>query len=85
MDIHPAGWLPGVGAPAMDSFADRDNWLAALARDRVEAGSRALRLKPSGFAWHAERNALTLEFSLGRGAFATSVLREIAETREPLP
>jgi tRNA pseudouridine13 synthase len=82
MDIHPAGWLPGVGAPSFEIPADREPWLAALARDRVKAANRSLRLKIMDFSWAAEPDALMLEFSLGRGAFATSVIREIAETGE---
>jgi tRNA(Glu) U13 pseudouridine synthase TruD len=32
--------------------------------------------------WQFGDEALTLRFGLGRGAFATSVLREIAEVQE---
>ena len=85
MDIHPAGWLPGVGAPQSDLFADRENWLAALAKAKVQAANRSLRLKVSDFSWTVEPDALVLEFSLGRGAFATSVIREIAENKERKP
>ena len=85
MDIHPAGWLPGVGAPPLDIFADCESWLSALVRDKVRAANRSLRLKVTDFSWTVESNALALGFSLGRGAFATSVIREIAEIRERKP
>ncbi|MBT8091731.1 MAG: tRNA pseudouridine(13) synthase TruD [Gammaproteobacteria bacterium] len=81
MDIHPAGWLPGIGAATLDLFADHENWLAALAQAKVRAANRSLRLRVSEFSWAAGHDALTLEFVLRRGAFATSVIREIAETR----
>ena len=75
MDIHPAGILAGE-----DSGLGPDTWQAALGKARVEEGWRSLRLVVRGLDWSAEPGAVTVSFSLGRGAFATSVLREICDT-----
>lgn len=75
MDIHPAGELVGDG-----STTGRENWLAALAKARVEPGTRSLRLRVADLVCEFHEDAVVLFFSLGRGAFATSVLREISDT-----
>ena len=75
MDIHPAGILAGEG-----SGLGSDRWQAALDKARVEEGWRSLRLVVRDLDWSAEPGAVTVSFSLGRGAFATSVLREICDT-----
>jgi tRNA(Glu) U13 pseudouridine synthase TruD len=48
-----------------------------LCAANVEASSRPLRLRVAGLRWVIEQEVLWLEFSLGRGGFATVVLREI--------
>jgi tRNA pseudouridine13 synthase len=75
MDIHPAGILAGE-----NSGLGSDAWRAALDKARVEEGWRAFRLVVRDLDWSAEPGAVTVSFSLGRGAFATSVLREICDT-----
>ena len=75
MDIHPAGELIGDG-----SGTGPERWLAALAKARVETGTRSLRLKVNGLEMQADDGAVVLSFTLGRGAYATAVLREIAQT-----
>ena len=45
---------------------------------RVAASQRPLRLRARDLQWRIEDDALWLEFGLGRGSFATAVLREIA-------
>ncbi|MDJ0711703.1 MAG: tRNA pseudouridine(13) synthase TruD [Woeseiaceae bacterium] len=79
MDIHPAGELAGDG-----SEISNINWQKALAAGRVESGWRSLRLAVSDLEAEIEDGELALTFSLGRGAFATSVLRELAETHQPI-
>jgi tRNA pseudouridine13 synthase len=74
MDIHPAAELAGDG-----SNCGHEAWQAAFNKARVKAGSRSLRLRVQDLQWDASGDALTLSFALGRGAFATSVLREVAE------
>ena len=75
MDIHPAGILAGEG-----SGLGSDSWQSALDKARVEEGWRSLRLVVRDLDWSAESGAVTVSFSLGRGTFATSVLREICDT-----
>ena len=72
MDIHPAGELIGDG-----STCENQKWLAALAKARVEPGTRSLRLRVAELECEIDANSGTLSFALGRGAFATSVLREL--------
>lgn len=78
MDIHPAGPLCGDGTPEAGLPSGRENWLEALRRGRVKPASRSFRLRVGDFAWSSATDSLQLEFALGRGAFATTVLREIA-------
>lgn len=80
LDIHPAGLLCGDGAEPPDRLDDCDDWLRALARARVKPAHRSLRLRVLELKWSLDPGALKLEFALGRGAFATSVLREIVST-----
>ena len=75
-DVHPAGALPGEGVDATD------DWSAALIRARVKAAYRSLRLPVHELSWSLDADALTLEFALRRGGFATSVLREIADVSD---
>jgi len=75
MDIHPAGLLAGEG-----SGLGTEAWRTALDRARVAADYRSLRLRVHGAEWSVVDDAATVSFTLGRGAFATSVLREICET-----
>ena len=75
MDIHPAGELAGDG-----STGGNDAWIAALGKARVEPGTRSLRLKVANLSCNIVEDAVELSFALGRGTFATSVLRELATT-----
>lgn len=77
MDIHPAGELIGDG-----SACDSEEWLAALEKARVEPGARSLRLKVSDFEADVSDDSIELSFTLGRGAFATSVLRELTNVSD---
>lgn len=78
MDIHPAAELPGDGS----EIANCD-WQQALADAGVKPAWRSLRLVIPDLMAEIGAGEVTLSFSLGRGAFATSVLRELAETRRP--
>lgn len=77
MDIHPAGELVGDG-----SRCENEKWLAALEKARVEPGTRSLRLRVADLEATVGDDVIELSFRLGRGAFATSVLRELAEVRD---
>jgi tRNA pseudouridine13 synthase len=78
MDLHPAGPLYGDGSSVSGVSAAHDSWLAALTNARVKPANRSLRLRVADLEWAAAEDSLALDFALGRGAFATSVLREIA-------
>ncbi len=95
-DIHPTGLLPGV-IKAQDRYltvseaADIEDavcgkypqLLAGLRARRVDAGRRALRCMVGDLRWNwPEPQQLLIEFTLPRGAYATSLLREICELRE---
>ena len=72
MDIHPALPLAGEG-----SGIEPAHWQKALDKARVAPDSRSLRLKVNDLESSFAEGTLTLSFSLGTGAFATSVLREL--------
>jgi len=78
MDIHPAGDLCGEGTPAAGLPAGHEDWLAALGQARVKSAWRSLRLRVANLDWATGTDSLELGFTLGRGAFATAVIREIA-------
>ncbi|MDH3533755.1 MAG: tRNA pseudouridine(13) synthase TruD [Gammaproteobacteria bacterium] len=94
LDIHPSGTLWGNGAPLGGStVAALESGVAAvhpefcdgLVRAGVKASSRALRLRVYDLQWHIQAGALWLEFVLGRGGYATAVIREIAATSQQPP
>lgn len=51
-----------------------------LRREKVEAGRRPLRLAPRNLRWNWTREGLRLCFALARGAYATSLIRELCIT-----
>ena len=75
MDIHPAGVLAGE-----NSALGPETWQKALDAARAEQGWRSFRLPVRDLDWSTEPDAVTVSFSLGRGAYATAVLREICDT-----
>lgn len=89
--VHPTGPLPGSarsGLVLADTLSARErDWLGplhtlvdGLVDKGVEADRRALRLAVGAMAWHwPAADELVLSFSLARGAFATTVLRELIE------
>lgn len=85
-DLHPTGPLPGrggtrpAGAAAAFEAAALEPYgglVEALVTAGVDAQRRALRVLPRDLDWAWEGNDLALSFVLPRGAFATSVLREV--------
>ncbi|EED36733.1 tRNA pseudouridine synthase D [Luminiphilus syltensis NOR5-1B] len=72
MDVHPAGILAGEG-----SELGPEEWQKALSKGRVEPGTRSLRLPVRDIVSTLEPEGIVLRFSLGRGAYATAVLREL--------
>lgn len=75
MDVHPAGTLAGEGCPD-----GPDAWRKALDRARIESGVRSFRLRIADAECTVEDAAACLTLTLGRGAFATAVIREICTT-----
>jgi tRNA pseudouridine13 synthase len=87
-DIHPSGPLWGRGDPQSKGQALQHEIEAArefaavadlLAAEGLRQERRALRCAIRELSVEREANTLSLGFSLGRGQFATAVLREICE------
>ena len=78
MDIHPTGALCGDGTSPSAVPSGHESWLEALTKARVKPAHRSFRLRAADLEWSRDADSLLLEFALGRGAFATAVLREIA-------
>lgn len=85
-DVHPTGPLPGRGGvlPAgrareveTSALAPFQSVVAALQGADVDAARRPLRVVPGDLAWDLAADVLSVDFSLPRGAFATTVLREV--------
>lgn len=85
-DIHPTAALWGRGElRSVGEVAETEIAVAALNRalcDGLEMAGlkqerRAVRVLPIGLTWAWCENDLTLDFELPRGAYATSLLREI--------
>lgn len=89
-DIHPSGPLWGQGeSPAQGAAGALERSVAAadaqlaegLAAARMDQERRPLRLLPKDLKWRwLEDDALELAFELPAGAYATVVVRELAQT-----
>jgi tRNA pseudouridine13 synthase len=88
-DIHPTGAMWGRGELRCEgavrelelAVAERHSALASgLERAGLEQERRALRLAPAGLVheWTTDDD-LVVDFQLGSGAFATTVLRELCD------
>jgi tRNA pseudouridine13 synthase len=91
-DIHPSGPLWGRGEPGTSGRALESELEVArefapvallLAKEGLEQERRALRCAVRDLGVESEAATLTLSFTLGKGQFATAVLREICELAEP--
>lgn len=87
-DIHPSGPLWGRGDPEtsgrvlqteLDTARDFGAVAELLAAEGLNQERRALRCPIRDLEVEADSATLTLNFSLGRGQYATAVLREITE------
>ena len=89
---HPTGPLWGRGANAgaaaealtleRAALAGCEGWQAGLEAAGLEGERRALRVVPSDLEWEdSPDGGLVVRFALPRGAYATSLLRELV--REP--
>jgi tRNA pseudouridine13 synthase len=91
-DVSPTGPLPGAGgvlpggeagrveAAALQPVAPLPGLLSAVG---LRGERRPLVVRPAAFRHLLDGDVLTVEFDLPRGAFATSVLREILDVRVP--
>lgn len=86
LDVHPTGPLWGIGGAAPSSLAaEIEHEVASrvpalcsgLIEARVESDRRALRLRVSDLSWDIGEDVVSLQFRLGRGAYATAVLHEL--------
>ena len=87
LDIHPTGPLCGRGIPRTTRLAfqteesilsDLTDWRRALEETGLRAERRALRIRPRNPGWERDKSGdPVVEFTLGRGEYATSLLREI--------
>lgn len=94
MDIHPTATLWGlrsdksrgeishgtIEALERDATEAHTDLRTGLERLGAKASQRPLRLRVHDLSWEIETDVLWLEFRLPAGGFATSVLREIADT-----
>jgi len=90
MDIHPSAPLWGRGqsdvtgdaaAVEQQALEGYEFWKEGLERCGADLGRRALRAPVREMAWRFEEDSLMLEFSLPKGSYATSVLRECLDYR----
>ncbi len=87
-DPDAYGWLPGAHRKQPDSLFMAEgfaSWYAGLDAFGLKAMRRPLRVVPEDFEWSLAEGALTLAFTLPRGAFATSLLRECIDVQSPEP
>jgi len=88
MDIHPTATLWGLRSKIsqgviqeleLDATDAHQELTAGLERIGAKSSQRALRLRVGNLTWNFDDGALWLEFTLPRGAFATSVIRELVD------
>lgn len=91
-EIHPTAVLWGDGevmsagdlhALEQTVAAESPGLSEGLIAARVEQQRRPLRLMPGNMQWQFEGNDLLLSFDLSAGSYATTVLRELVNCREP--
>ena len=87
-DIHPTASLYGTGAAVAESNVSRietgvfdryPEFTAGLERLGAKRAQRPLRQKVRDLTWEFAPGVLWLEFTLGKGAFATTVIGELAD------
>jgi len=86
LDLHPTGPLWGRGPPPSGGrVLELEQRVAAglsapceqVVRAGMEQERRSLRLAVRNLSWRREGDSVVVEFRLGRGAYATAVLREV--------
>lgn len=87
MDIHPSGPLWGSGESLVDgtiasleqAVADREPALAHGLEKWARLARRPLRIAVQQMTWDMQKDFLRMSFELPSGAYATTVLGELAE------
>jgi tRNA pseudouridine13 synthase len=87
MDIHPSGPLWGRGESMTDgpiaaleqAVADEEQDLAHGLENWARLARRPLRIAVRQMTWDIQRDVLRLSFELPSGAYATTVLGELAD------
>lgn len=90
-DVHPTGPLWGKGASGTSGVAacleaevsrSHPDLIAGLEKVGTRADRRALRMPLHDFGWQLSDGFLEIKFRLGKGCYATSVLREFMTTAD---
>jgi len=87
-DIHPTGLLMGKEHKGRVSKADTEilenkvlepfkHWQQGLIKEGVEIQRRPLRAVANDLEWVWQEDSLILTFELGKGSYATALLREL--------
>ncbi len=87
-DIHPTCPLPGIAKVGSDDschsfqaenavLKDHSDLLGGLVAAKLESARRATRCLPMNASFDCSEGSVHLKFSLQRGQFATSVVREL--------
>lgn len=83
-DLHPTGPLWGAGTAATaGTVTDMERDIAEASgfclglEKHTKTQRRPLRCRIESLDWQQSADSLTLEFSLGRGSFATALIREL--------
>lgn len=88
-DIDPSGPMPGDGKDTRPEFeasllAQHQSWCDGLRQARVDAARRVLRLRVQDLQWQfTDGDQLRLEFRLGKGCYASAVVRELLNATIP--
>ena len=90
LDVHPTGPLWGAGDAMTDHWVREtesrcSECHAELAQGLAAVGKmarRALRARAHDLRWRMEDTTLILNFSLGKGQYATALLRELVQATD---
>lgn len=83
--VDEEAWLPGSYRYEINPCASQPGliptWFDGLVRLGVKAMRRPVKVLPRDMSWRATADSVTLCFELPRGAYATSLLRELFDYR----
>jgi len=90
-DLHLTGPLWGRGGATAeeaaafeaDALLELESWRRGIEQAEMKSQRRALRLVPGDLDHGFEGDVLSIELSLPAGSYATAVLRELLQGREP--